>query len=408
MFKLIRLAWRNIGRNPRRTFLTLLVIGMGTASLMLVDAFILGTEKNIIAMSTEIFAGDAQIHNPKFKELSEPEYTIPKKDAVIKTLQESPKIKSYTQRVQIAGMLSSSRDAAGVQVIGVDFESELMVSRLRRSIQAGTYPEQNSQRPIMIGYKLAEQLQVSIGDKVVLTASESGSNDLVQEMFRVTALSNFHSRPMDRGMAFIPLSMAQSMLKIDQDIHQIAVRFHDSSVAIDHSLPLWKKLDQLGVLAEGWDKIFPSVTAMIELNKTSVFIVAMILFALVALSVLNTLFMAIYERMYEFGVLKAIGTKPRQLGIMILLESLAMGFLGTILGAVGGGALIFWLSHKGISYAEYEFNGMSMMEPIKTVIRFEQFTIMPVVVLLMTIVASIYPAYKASRITPSNAMRKTQ
>ncbi len=408
MHQLLRLAWRNIGRNPRRTLLTLLVVSVGTASMMITDAFILGTEKNMINLSTGLFAGQAQLHHPQFKELQEAEYTIPKHKSVIDILNNSPKISHFTERVVMTGMVSSSRDSAMVQVYGVNFSTEPHITKLKRAISWGLYPTADMERPIVLGYKLAKQLQVQEGDKVVITTSEARTGELVQELFRVAGRTNFNSRPMDAGIGFIPISMAQKILKLGDEVHEIAIEFQQIESAVDPYLPLWEQFKHLGVLAEGWDKVFPSLNAMMEMSRYSLFITAIILFALISLSILNTMFMSIYERLFEFGVIKAVGTRSWHVGLMIILECTGIGILGIILGGIGGTALIIWLGINGISFSEFELNGMSMVDPIKTVARWEQFTLIPIAVLFMCILASLYPAFHASQITPARAMRKTQ
>lgn len=401
-------AWRNIRRNPRRTLLTLLVICVGTASLILTDAFVLGTQENVIELSTGIFAGQAQIHHPKFKELDEPQYTLHKLPLLRKTLSDSPRVKAFTERVLITGMIASSRDAAMVQVYGVDFSQEIKVSQLKKSLIFGNYPGPHDDRPIVLGYKLAKQLQVEEGDKVVITTAEAPSGELVQELFRVVGRTNFHSRPLDSGVAFIPIDLAQNFLKLPQGVHEIALDFETIGDAINYSLPIWKELEQLGALAEGWDRVFPALKAMMDMNQYSIFIVGAILFALISLSILNTMFMSIYERMFEFGVMRAIGTRSRQLGVMIITECLGIGVLGVLLGTLLGGSLALWLRQRGISYAEFEMNGMSMVEPIRAILRMEQFTVIPLAVLFMCGLASLYPALHASRLTPSDAMKQSQ
>ena len=116
--------------------------------------------------------------------------------------------------------------------------------------------------------------------------------------------------------------------------------------------------------------------------------------------------MSIFERMFEFGVLKALGTKSFSLGLMVVLECFFIGLLGVILGIITGGGLVFWFNYRGIVFSDFEYNGMSMVEPIKTIISIDQFTTLPLLMLFMCVIASIYPAFHAAGISPSQAMSK--
>ena len=150
----------------------------------------------------------------------------------------------------------------------------------------------------------------------------------------------------------------------------------------------------------------PALKSMFEMTNVSISIVAIILFLLICLSILNTMFMSIYDRMYEFGVIKALGTKRWQVSIQIIYECLGLGLLGTSIGlALGFLAVYYWGIH-GISFADTEFNGVSVHEPIRTVFAWQQFTLVPLSVLAMTVISGLYPAYYAGKITPMEGMRQ--
>ena len=406
LIKQLSLAWRNIGRNPRRSFLSLLVISMGTASLILAHAFMLGTEELMIRMSTEMLAGQAQIHHKNFKNDQEIEFTLNDIARINQTLSNDPRVAHRTTRLIFTGMSSSAHDSSMTQIYGVNFTDEGKVSKVISGIIKGSYPKDDDHSSIILGYKLAEQLNVNIGDKIVLTAAQAHTGELHQDLFRLKAIVRFNSRPLDEGLGFIALNKAQSLTGLANQAHEVAFRFHDIQIASNTNDPIWKSLSFDQNVAEGWPDIFPSLASMAEFYEAGMLGIVLILFAIVTLSILNTTFMSIYDRLYEFSVLKAIGTRSFSIAQLIIYENLILGLLGTSIGLIFGGAAIYYLSINGISYAEMEYNGMNLVEPIKTVLHVNQFTFYPCLVILMSFIAATYPAIFAAKINPTEGMRE--
>ncbi|MDP6417651.1 MAG: FtsX-like permease family protein, partial [Gammaproteobacteria bacterium] len=228
-----------------------------------------------------------------------------------------------------------------------------------------------------------------------------------QALFRVSGLFRFGMRQMDKGMAFIPLQKSREVLGLHTGGHEVAMQFVDPKDATDPNLSLFQQLSAGDNEAFGWPDFLPQIQGMLEMVDYVTVMIGIILFLLASFGVINSMFMSIYERIYEFGVVKAIGTQPRQLVELILMEAFVLGVFSVILGLLLGGLSSYYYSIHGMPIGEFEFNGLNLVEPIRTVLDWKQFINFPIYVLLLTVAASIYPARFAARIIPAIALQRT-
>ena len=398
---LLHIAWRNIFRNVRRTALASLAIGIGLAALIFTDALIIGMTESMIRTATDTLLGHAQIHALGFRSTQEVERTINDLPAVISRLKADPDIQSFTQRIQAFTMLSSASNTGSVVLYGIAPEDERAISRIDDALVQGTFLAED--RHILIGEKLAHTLEAQLGDRVVVTAAQAETGELAQDMFRVGGIFRLNSRELDGAMAFVPLKRAQTLLGLGNRVHEIAVQFRNIRLA-EH--PAFQaRYSQHNNEALGWKALMPQLDAAVQMSSFSSFVVGFILFAVVSLGIMNTLFMSLYERMFEFGVLRAIGTRPIRIGLMILFEAGSLSIISIALGVCIGTLITWYYSVQGIDYVGIEFAGVTFRDLIYPVLNVRQFTLFPICVFLFTFVAGLYPAIYAARLTPARAMQ---
>lgn len=407
MWLYIKLAWRNIFRSKRRTIIAGIAIGIGLASMIFTDAMIVGMEENMIDSATESFLGEGQIHGEGFRNTYEVENTIADLDHTIASLKADSLVKNFTLRVMSLGMLTSPANVSAVTMVGIDPESEKYLSHVDDVIVKGEYFTGDNRRDIVIGAELAELLEVELGDRVVLTVAEAGTGDLSQEMFRISGIYYFNVEEMDKAMAFIRIDKARQMLGLENQAHEIALNFYDRSIGQNAEHPFWKKYSQHGNEAVGWTILVPQLKAVFEFSQFSTYLVGVILFSVVALGIINTLFMSLHERMFEFGVMRAVGTRPLAVGRLILFEAGALAIISIVLGSLLGIIITGITAHYGINYAGIEFAGVTFRKLLYPVLNLKQFTLFPVLVFLFTLVVGLYPAIFAARMKPVEAMRRS-
>jgi ABC-type lipoprotein release transport system permease subunit len=403
----IKLATRNIFRNKRRTFIAGFAIGIGLAALIFTDALVIGMENNMIASATESFMGEGQIHHTGFRESYDVEETIVDPDDIIRRLRQEPMVAHFTPRTLSFAMIASPANVSSVTMVGIDPETERYLSQIDEAMIKGDYFAGDDMRDIVIGSKLADILEADIGSRIVLTVAQANTGDLAQEMFRVSGIYHFNIREMDLAMAFVRLPKAQQMLNLDHGIHEIAIMFKNETFGRDKNDPFWLRYSGNGNEAVPWTVLMPMLAKSIEVSQFATFLVGVILFGVVALGIVNTLFMSLHERMFEFGVLRAVGTRAMAMGRLIMFEAGALALLSIILGAILGWIITHIVMLTGINYTGIEFAGVTFRQLLYPVLTFKQFVVYPAAVFVFTLLVALYPAAYAARLTPAKAMRRS-
>jgi len=399
------LAKRSIFRNTRRTLLTILLISCSLIAILFTDAFTRGLLETMIKLSTQTFMGEAQIHQKGFREANDVDIYIKRPYNIYNTLSQLEEVTAFSPRTISGAMISSSENVSAVAIYGIEATKESQVSKLKSTIIHGEYLS-GGETEILIGSELADLLEVDLGDRLVVTVSQAHGGDLSQSLYRVSGIFSFNERAMDTGVAFVNLAQGQTMLNI-AGVHEIALRLKSVDHADDTALPLWSQLNTENLETLNWRQLTPQLDAMLSMSGYSTMVVAIIMYILVALGLINTMFMSIYERHTEFGILLAIGTKPKQLFYQIVMEGFFIGSISVFLGVVLGRIIGAIGSKVGIDYSEMEVNGVSLNEPIYLIVDNLTMAHLSLSILLITVISCVYPAFHAAKLTPSMAMRKT-
>ena len=406
MFFLLKIACRNLFRNTRRTVLSSLAIGIGLASLIFTDAVIIGMSETMIRTATDTFLGHGQVHAEGFRNTLEVEETVKDLKSLVLRLREEPRVSAFTLRTMTPAMVSSAANVGSVVLYGIDPGSEKEISRVDEAVEEGTFLDEAGVGQILIGAKLAETLEVGLGDRIVVTVAEAHTGQLSQDLLRVGGIFRMNIREMDRGIAFVRLGRAQDLLGLEDEVHEVALHFEALDAVEDPAFDFVARFSASGNEALGWKDLMPQLYAVIEFSQYSSFVIAGILFAVVSLGIMNTLFMSLYERLFEFGVLRAVGTRPVRIGLMVLSEAGALSILSIVLGSCLGFVVTYVYSIYGIDYVGLEFAGVTFRDLIYPSLRLQQFILFPAAVLLFTLIAATYPSFHAARLRPAVAMRE--
>jgi len=414
---ILTLAIRNLFRNTRRTLLTILLIATSLSALILTDALSRGMTQTMVENLTHTLAGEAQIHHRGFRDNFSTDLYIADVEPIENRLAQDPRITAYANRVISGGMISSTYNISAGLIYGVNAAAERQVSKLEQAVTRGEYlsgsdyllgsdASQASATEIMIGEPLADLLEVGLGDRIVITLAAADTGELAQALFRVSGTFLFGNREIDENLVFINLTQARKLLEI-QGSHEIAVRFNEPDNNSVTSASALQHFNTPSIEALGWRALNPEIDAMLDMTGYSTLIVGTILFLLASLGVVNAMFMSIYERIYEFGVAKAIGTRPSQLFFLIMTEALLLALISCLIGMLLAAATCLWFAETGIPLGDMEISGVAMSDSIPTVMAWSQFTSLPLYVLALIMVAALYPARFAARITPTDALHRS-
>lgn len=400
-----RIGFRNLRRNRRRSLLTASAIGLGLAALIVADAVGEGMLRNLVRTATRSFLGDGQIHRKGYRELPEVEQTIVDAASLLRRLELDPRIRYASPRVLTSATLATTGDLTGVQLVGVDPARERPLSRVDESIVEGSFFGEGSPRELLLGARLAERLEAELGSRVVATVAEAGTGELRQELFEVTGIFRFGAEEFDSALAFIRLEKAQELLGLPEGIHEIALQLENEDLEWQRRSSIWQEYSTGGNEAAGWFTLLPELEMSMEIAQYARWILAVILFAIVALGIINTLMMAIFERRFEFGVLRAVGTRASQVSFMLFGEAAALGLLANLGGIVLAVAVNGLLSLTGLDYTGIEAMGVTFQEKLYPVMNWTSFWVYPLLVWILTLLAAAYPAYRAARLRPADALR---
>jgi ABC-type lipoprotein release transport system permease subunit len=414
---ILTLAIRNLFRNTRRTLLTILLIATSLSALILTDALSRGMTQTMVENLTHTLAGEAQIHRRGFRDNFSTDLYIADVEPIENQLAQESRIAAYANRVISGGMISSTYNISAGLIYGVDAAAERQVSKLEKAVTRGNYlsasdylsasnAPQSSATEIMIGEPLADLLEVGLGDRIVITLAAADTGELAQALFRVSGIFLFGTREIDENLVFINLTQARQLLEI-KGSHEIAVRFNEQDNNNVTSASALQHFNTPSIEALGWRALNPEIDAMLDMTGYSTLIVGTILFLLASLGVINAMFMSIYERIYEFGVAKAIGTRPSQLFVLIMTEALLLALISCLVGMLLAAATCLWFAETGIPLGDMEISGVAMSDSIPTVMAWSQFTNLPLYVLALIMVAALYPARFAARITPTDALHRS-
>jgi len=401
----LRLAWRNVWRNPRRTGVVVTAVAVGIAGVVFSVALNYGMIVQMVetAIATEL--GHIQIHARGFDR--NPEIAVRLEDggrAGAAALDALAGVRSWTRRVRGEGLVLSSRASVGVRVVGIDWEREAAVSLVARSITRGRYLDGEGRRALL-GVELARRLQVGVGDKIVVSVQDLGG-DLTGETLRVGGLFRTPSSALDRGTVFMEIGEAQALFGIGEAVSEIVVVTTAPSEI--PRVQAFLEADLRDAEVRSWGELQPVLVYLVDVFDEQAMYVYLALFVAMAFGIANVLLMAVFERVREIGILMAVGMRRRQLVAMIVVESILVTLVGLLIGFAGAlGAIAAF--HDGIDLSRFA-DGLAALgigTRIVPVPRFEDFLVPTAVALATAVIASAWPALRAVRLRPADAVRQT-
>ena len=403
----LKLAWRNLLRNKRRTLIAATAIAISLACLILYEAFMLGMTETMIRSATDTFLGQAQIVHARFDEDMDVNLTLTHPDHLLQQLGQDPRVQAFAPRIMSPAMISSPANMSGIVLVGVDPTLERPLSLMDEAIREGSFLDGDGLRDLVIGSRLARDLEVGLGDRVGVTVNKAHDEGMAQELFRISGITHFGIREMDQGQAFIRLPRAQSLLGLEHGLHQIAIRFHHLRDSMRPQWSFWSDYSGQGNEARPWTAFLPQIQFMLKATWAMRLVMGAILLGIVVFGIINTLFMSLYERLFEFSVLRALGTRPGGIRRLMLMEAGALGLVGSLLGILLGLVATLILARVGLDYRGIEVMGAVLQERVYPVMRVSQYVYYPLAVWAFTLLTGLYPALSASRMPLAATLRKS-
>jgi putative ABC transport system permease protein len=400
----VKMAFRNIFRQKRRTLFTGLSVGGGFALAVIFIGWSDGSYNNIISQFTGSRLGQIQIHAAGYLDKPSLYKTVPDLGRIGRILDRTKGVTSWAPRVYSAGLASVGDMSAGVQIIGIDPDLEERTTRFRRMVTEGSPFRDPEARQIILGRGLVEILGAKPGDDVVLL-SQGADGSIAEDRFTLSGVVATGDELSDRTAAYLPLRTAQAYLVLDDRVQEIAVVIGRLGRARALSTSLSREIGDPGVSVEPWQVFAKAFYEAMKADKAGMWVMLVVIVIIVAVGVLNTVLMSVLERRREYGLLKALGTKPRRIVRLVLLEVVFLSILASLAGAILGLGANAYLSHHGIKFGSGLTYGGMVFDTMVSEINVRSFTIPAMTVIVCAIVVSLVPAVKAARTEPARTMR---
>ena len=406
MGDILRLGWRNIWRNKRRTWLTASAISFATILIIFILPIQEGGYAQMIDLSLRIMPGHAQVQTPGYQDRQQMHKTISNARVLADKLRQTGHYKAVSVRAQSFALMSSAERSYGASIVGVQPQTEREVSLIPGMVSEGRYLSADNALEAVIGSALARNLKVKPGDEVtVLGAAKDGS--VAATILTVTGTFRSGSNDIDRFFVEIPLQTFQDTFGMGNSAHNITVLFENP----EHQDTLLGQLrrdigdESLAVL--GWEDLMPGLKEGIELDRISGYIFYVILLAIIIFSIFNTFLMSIMERTKEFGLMLALGARPGRITRVVMVESLLLTLVGLIIGTVIGIAITFYLDTiGGIPYpAEVAEQFNIPLDRMPPQINLVNIIAGPLIILITTNLSAWIPLWRIHKLQPVEAMR---
>jgi len=406
LLRLVKLAWRNLWRNKRRSLIMLGAIVVGLWGLIMVYGADNGMAMGMVNITVMSHTAHVQVHAPGYFENPELELTIERPQDILEKARSADHVQDAAPRLKARSMIMIARGSAGVNLVGIDPKQEARVSTLEDSIIRGRYLKPDDENKILVGGSLAEKLNLDLDKKLVIYTRDR-KKELKALGFRIAGIYETGTQKVDKFMAFVPLDTLQEGLLLDGKVHEIAVRIDEHQNLDIASASVSDKLAGEGLEVLNWKQMYPFLDQMVNLMVISNIVMLVCVGIAMAFGIANTMIMAVFERFYELGIMKAIGTRPRQIFLIIILESVFLAITGLVIGSLAGyGTILVW-SKYGLDLSVYSTSLQSVGMPtvIYPEVYFWDWITTWIAVTFMAVAACLYPALKAARKKPVEAMR---
>jgi putative ABC transport system permease protein len=402
---IIHLSWRNVWRNKKRSITLLISIALGLWAGILVMALFLGMTDQMVRSAIGSRLGHIQVHARGFIAHREIGLTIPNGMQVLENIRREPGVIEAAGRSIVEGMASSAVTGTGVELYGIIPEEERKLTDIHRHIVEGKYFDTGVRNPCVIGTRLAEKLNLRLGQKIIVTA-QGMDGAIAAGAFRIVGLYKTVNSVFDKTAVFAAQTDVDRLFGLGGDIHEISM----ITGGLASVGPVQAELESAlpGLDVESWKQIEPEVGMMIDMTRQMNNIFMVIILLAMIFGITNTMLMAVLERVHELGILTALGMKHRIVFSMVMLETVFLSLVGGAAGLIMGYVSVMAFAKTGLdlSIVSQGLAAMGADSIIYPVWQAGDYLAIGVMVVVTALAAAVYPGLRAARLNPVDAIRR--
>lgn len=404
---ILRLAWRNLWRNHRRSLIMLSAIALGVWGMIWMTALMRGMVDQMIDNSIKTLSGHIQIHAPAYLDDPSVEHLIAEvnESPALQQLLDSADVVGWSQRIRVPAVIRSEREVYAVTLVGIDPAREHDLSFIEDSVTDGDYISSVDDKHLLVGRKLLERLQTKLNRRVVLM-SQDPDNNIAERGFRIAGVFDTDPQATETSFVFAGLETVRGMLNMGPGVSEISLLGHDYRDLAALKIKIQAATGEMADV-KTWAEQDPYMGTMLNVMDGFILVWFIIIFLALSFGLVNTLLMAVFERTREIGLVQALGMKSSNILFMVLIESIIMLVIG-----LAAGNILTWLTilpvQDGIDISGVaeglEWAGMS--STLLPALLAKDVVLANAVVLVLGILASLIPAWRASRKVPIEAITR--
>jgi ABC-type lipoprotein release transport system permease subunit len=413
--RLFQLAWRNLWRNRRRTLIAMAAIGLGYAMLLFVACLMAGLRQQMIESGTCLVLSDIEVHAPDYYPDRATYQTLGGQkgtdvSSLVAAIAADPRVQAASPRVYGYGLVSAAHQSAGAEILGVVPDQEQKITVLQTRIVKGSYLTEQLPKGVVMGDTLATTIGVEVGSEIVLL-TQAADGSMGNGLYTVAGMFHTGLDAIDQGLVLMSLSSLQRLLRLPPGrIHEIGIKLHDITEATTAAALEEQLSKTLPVRVRAWPELAPELADYVQFNRRVTFILFFIFFLLSVIGIVNTMLLAVIERTRELGMLMAVGMRPVQVVGLILAEAGGLTGASLVLGGALAVPLLWYLQVHGLNLGgnggEVSLAGVVVGHLWYGRQDFTAYTQAALGLAVTALVSALYPALRAARLRPMEALRK--